>query len=272
MIAFDHVTKTYGKKTVLADATFTAEPGEWVTILGRSGEGTSAIARLLLRAEDPASGKIEIDGVALSSLPVALLQVYRSRVGVAFQEPTFLEHATVEENVALPLDLQGMSPQKILKLVAPLLQRCGIGGKAYAFPSELSRAEKTMACVARAVIHSPSIVIADEALDGLDAGQRRVVLDLLKERHAAGATVIALTRDARDAAELGGRLLTLSGGRISSSSATPASASPVATAPKAPPAAARPKPAEEAQQAPAPAAAEEASSAGRKIKITAIHS
>jgi cell division transport system ATP-binding protein len=276
MIAFDHVTKSAGNRAILTDATFAIEPGEWVTIQGESGSGKSTLVRLLLRAEDPTSGRIQVDGVALASLPVPLLQIYRSRIGVIFQEPTFLDYATVEENVALPLELQGMGPAKILKLIAPALQHVGLASKAYLHPSELSRAERMLTCLARALIHEPSIVIADEPLSDLNEPQRAAAIALLKERHAAGATVIVLVRDAQDTQELGGRLLHLAGGHVEA--AVKAPAKPRKTVPhhhvlQHESAAAEEK---EVTHADEPSDAEPKIEAEgepkRKVKITAIHS
>lgn len=276
MIAFDHVTKTAGNRAILSDATFGIEPGEWVTIHGESGSGKSTLVRLLLRAEDPTSGRIQVDGVALSSLPVPILQIYRSRIGVVFQEPTFLEYATVEENVALPLELQGMGPAKILKLIAPALQHVGLASKAYLHPSELSRAERTLACLARALIHEPSIVIADEPLTDLNEPQRAAAIALLKERHAAGATVIALVRNPHDAEELGGRVLHLAGGHVEAAVKAPAKPRKTAVNHRVLEHESAPMEAKESARADEPSDAAEKPETDvepkRKVKITAIHS
>lgn len=266
MIAFNHVSKKYGARTALADVAFSVEPGEWVTIVGASGSGKSSITRLLLRAEDPTSGRIEVDGVDIATLPVPLLQLYRSRVGVVFEDPTFLEHATLEENVGLPLELAGMAPSNIVKIVALVLDHVGLAQKAYETPAALSRSERTLACLARALIVEPNIVIADEPFAGLDETQRALALSLLKQRHKAGASVIVLVSDQHDADYCGGRQLPLTNGRIAAGPGMKPAAKPHRAPPR--------RHVEKIEEAPTEAKTEhhDEEGGGRKIKITAIHS
>jgi ABC-type ATPase involved in cell division len=276
MLAFNQVTKRYGYADALSDVTFAVQPGEWVTIMGGSGSGKSTIAKLLLRAEDPTSGWIEVDGVALSSLPVDVLQLYRGRVGIAFQEVPFLEHSTLAENVGLPLELQGVPSSTTSQAVDIWLKRIGLSGKAHALPKHLCRSERTLAGLARALISSPKIVVADEPLNGLDESERTLAIGMLKEQHAAGSTVIMLVADAVDAEMAGGRRLELAGGRLGAGAKTVRSTMKQADhhnileqegmrseTPDAP----------LSDEQPTAAPKEEAQAGGgRKIKITAIHS
>ena len=220
MIAFTHVAKTYGARSVLNDVSFALQPREWVTIEGGSGSGKTAIVRLLLRAEDPTKGSIEVDGVALKTLPLPILQLYRRRVGVIFQEAPFLLHHTVADNVALGLDIQSVPAQERDRAVADILGRLGLTAYTNALPATLSRGQRSLISIARALVTRPMVIVADEPLQHLDPEQARTVLDLLHESHKQGASVLFLTVDPALANVLPGRKLLLSKGMIAAQAAS----------------------------------------------------
>ncbi len=212
MISCTSIAKTYGGNRVLKDVSLAVQPGEWVTVTGKSASGKSTLVKLLLAAEQPDAGRIEVDGVALADLPPDVLQLYRSRVGIVFQEPMMLPHMTIEENITFPLIARGMDEQRAMQIAGGLLKRLGIAERAEEDPMEVPAAHRMLAGIARALAGNPMIVIADEPFAPLDPAQHEAVLSLLKEAHDAGITVVLFTTDAGTA--LPGRIVTLAGGSI----------------------------------------------------------
>lgn len=214
MIACTRVSKSYDGRAVLTDVNLAVQPGEWVTVVGGSGSGKTTLVRLLLRAEEADGGTIDVDGVALESLPPPVLQLYRARVGTAFQEPRLLPHDSLLDNVLLPLDLQGAPAERSQRVALSVLKRLGLSGREKALPSQLSHAEQSLANLARSLVHNPMILLADEPFALLDQEQTAAALALLRDAHASGMTVLLLTRDIAAAATLPGRRVRLERGTL----------------------------------------------------------
>ncbi|MEK7218513.1 MAG: ATP-binding cassette domain-containing protein, partial [Patescibacteria group bacterium] len=203
----------YGKKEVLADVSLTIEPGEFVCIVGASGAGKTTLLSLLIGAENPSGGTVEVDGVDLRIIPQTAMRLYRRRVGMVFQDRKLLPHRTVAENAAFPLEAGEASDKLIRKRVPAVLGYLGLAGKGRAFPRELSAGEQARVALARAIIHKPAILLADEPLVDLDPAQAKLVLKVLRDLHAMGSTVILATHNAELAEALGARTITLKDGR-----------------------------------------------------------
>lgn len=214
MISFSAVTKEYGGREALTGLSFQINPGEFVCLTGPSGAGKSTIIHLLIRAEVPSSGVIEVDGANLAALPPSILQLYRRRTGVVFQDYKLLPDRTVEENVAFALEVCGESDDVVQQRTAEVLTRFEITDRAGAFPHELSGGEKTRTALARALVHKPSILIADEPTGNIDPIQSMRILQHLKSIHAEGTTVILATHDKLVVDALGVRVIRLENGRI----------------------------------------------------------
>jgi cell division transport system ATP-binding protein len=214
VISFKNVSKRYGEREILSDLNFEIAPGEFVCITGPSGAGKSTIIHLLIRADIPTSGSIEVDGANIGELPTPILQLYRRRTGVLFQDYKLLNDRTVEENVAFALEVCGEPDDVIDERVADILGRLRLTDRANAFPHELSGGEKTRAALARALIHKPSILITDEPTGNIDPQQSMQILQFLKEIHAGGTTVILATHDKLVVDALGVRVLRLENGKI----------------------------------------------------------
>lgn len=195
MIALKNVSKSYGKHTILSDLSLCIDPATCVCIVGESGSGKTTLLQLLLRAEDPTSGVVEIDGVDIRTVPSPVLQLYRQRVGVIFQEPVLLEHATIAENIGLPLQLLGAPDALIERNTADLLGHIGLNAKATLFPSDLSLSECSLVCIARALISAPMVIIADDPVHNLDVQQKLIVKELFANMHKKGTTIIFASRD-----------------------------------------------------------------------------
>lgn len=214
MITFDAVSKSYGKRTVLSDVSFTINPGEFVCVTGPSGAGKTTLVHLFIRAEVPSSGKVLVDGKDVATLPRSILQLYRRRTGVVFQDYKLLADRTVGQNIAFAMEACGDSSADIAKRVPAMLERVGLHGHQDSYPNELSGGEKARATLARALVHNPMIVIADEPTGNIDPQQSMEILNLLKEVHADGVTVILATHDMDLVDALQTRVLRIEDGKL----------------------------------------------------------
>ncbi len=214
MIVFHNVTKEFEDRTVLDNVKFKIDPGEFVCITGPSGAGKSTIIHMLIRAELPTTGTIEVDGADITQLPSPLLQLYRRRTGIVFQDYKLLADRTVYENVAFAMEACGEKDETIATRVVEVLEALGISERTNAFPRELSGGEKTRVALARAIVNRPSILIADEPTGNIDPDQSIAILRLLREIHSQGTTVILATHDKLIVDALGVRVLRLEGGKL----------------------------------------------------------
>lgn len=214
MISFSGVSKEYDGREVLSDVSFQINPGEFVCITGPSGAGKSTIIHLLIRAEVPSKGTIDIDGANLATLPPSILQLYRRRTGVVFQDYKLLPDRTVEENIGFALEVCGEPDDVVDERTAEMMEKLTIADRAHAFPSELSGGEKTRTALARALIHKPSILIADEPTGNIDPDQSIHILNILRQINAEGTTVILATHDKTIVDALGVRVLRIENGKI----------------------------------------------------------
>jgi ABC-type ATPase involved in cell division len=214
MIALKNVTKSYDGKSVLSNLSLTIDPGACLCVVGESGSGKTTLMRLMMRAEDPTEGLVEVDGVNIRTLPAPILQLYRRRVGVIFQEPILLEHATIEENLGLPLELLGAPAALITRNTTDLLKRLHLAEKSALFPRDLSFSERSLVAIARALITAPMVIIADEPLHNLDAIQTKIVLELLTNMHKKGTTLVLFSRDNAVAHALKAKTVQIQNGTI----------------------------------------------------------
>ncbi len=198
----------------LAGVSLDVRPGEMVALVGPSGCGKSTLLNLVGCVDLPTRGTIEVDGRATSSLDDdALTRLRRERIGTVFQFFNLLPAMTVGENVALPLVLQRRDRTTIRARVRAALERVGIAEKIDAFPSQISGGQMQRAAVARATIHAPAIVLADEPTGNLDSQSGASVLALLRETAQAGQAILMATHSL-DAAALCDRIVRMQDGRI----------------------------------------------------------
>ncbi len=195
MIVFNNVSKSFDDHHVLDNISFRVEPGEFVCLTGPSGAGKSTIVHLLIRAELPTDGTIEVDGQNIRKLPPSILQLFRRRTGVVFQDYKLLSDRTVYENVAFAMEVCGDSNDVIDKRVPELLKQVGLTTREHAYPRELSGGEKARAALARALVHDPMIVVADEPTGNIDPEQSFEILELLKAVNKTGVTIVLATHD-----------------------------------------------------------------------------
>ena len=198
----------------LDGVTLAVRAGEMVALVGPSGCGKSTLLNLIGCVDLPTSGTIEVDGRSTSSLDDdALTALRRERIGTVFQFFKLLPAMTIGENVALPLILQRCERTAIAKRVQAALESVGIAEKADAYPSQVSGGQMQRAAVARATIHNPAIVLADEPTGNLDSQSGASVLRLLRDFANRGQAILMATHST-EAASVCDRIVRMQDGRI----------------------------------------------------------
>lgn len=214
MIVFDKVCKSFDETIVLHDIDFKIEAGEFVSIIGASGAGKSTIFHLLMGADTPTSGAITIDGINLSNLDSTALQLYRRKVGMVWQSFKLLPKKTVFENVAFALEAIDEEDPEILIKVDEILDLVGLQKMAYKFPAQLSGGERQRCAIARALVHNPNLIIADEPTGNLDPKTSLEIIKILQKINDQGVTVILATHDMQIVDALQQRVVEIRGGRV----------------------------------------------------------
>ncbi|MBX3153369.1 ABC transporter ATP-binding protein [Candidatus Obscuribacterales bacterium] len=212
------VSKKYSDHDVnaLRDVSLSLDGGDFVAICGPSGCGKSTLLNIVGLIDKPTSGSVLLDGEELNSLDDEKLTALRGkRIGFVFQFFNLLSTLTIEENVALPLELSGQTEEAdIRKKVADLLERVGIAKRAKFYPSQLSGGEMQRAAIARAVIHAPQILVADEPTGNLDSESGTVILELLKQLNENDNQTIVMATHSAEAASYASRRVDMRDGRI----------------------------------------------------------
>lgn len=214
MIHFQKVCKNYDEHVVLHNVNLKIEAGEFVSVIGASGAGKSTIFHLLMGADTPTSGAIKIDGIDLATLDATALQLYRRKVGMVWQSFKLLPKKTVFENVAFALEAIDEDDPGILLKVDEILEMVGLSKMAYKFPSQLSGGERQRCAIARALVHAPNLIIADEPTGNLDPKTSLEIIDIFKQINKKGVTVILATHDTHVVDAIHERVVEIRGGRV----------------------------------------------------------
>jgi len=212
------VRKMYGtgsaQVAALNGVSLTVGRGEMVALVGPSGCGKSTLLNLIGCIDVPTSGEVYLDGKAVGTLnDDALTRIRRDRIGTIFQFFNLLPAMTVAENAALPLLLQGVARSIIDERVARALKQVDIAALAHAYPAQISGGQMQRAAIARAVIHAPSIVLADEPTGSLDSRNGEAVLRLLRGLADDGQSLLVATH-ANEVVSACDRIIVLQDGRI----------------------------------------------------------
>jgi putative ABC transport system ATP-binding protein len=218
MIKVDKLIKSFhdGEKelVVLKELNLRVKGGEFISITGRSGSGKSTLLYQLGLLDHPNSGQILIDDIDVLALnPTERTRFRLQELGYIFQDYALLPEMNAEENVMLPLLMQGLTKRKARDMAVKALEKIGLGPKLDNLPSQLSGGEQQRVSIARAIAHDPKIIFADEPTANLDADTSQVVLDYFLELHREGQTIVMVTHEP-EYARLTDRILLLSDGVI----------------------------------------------------------
>ena len=214
MIEFKNITKKYNGMAALDDVTFGVGTGEFVCLVGPSGAGKSTLIKLLVCEERPTSGHILVAGRDVTKLKRKELPYYRRRVGVVYQDFKLLPKKTVWENVAFALEVCDVCNEEIEVKVPKILSLVGLSEKKDNYPKELSGGEKQRASIARALVNSPKILIADEPTGNLDPRNALEIIELLSRINQAGTVVILATHNKEIVNKLKKRVVLLKNGKL----------------------------------------------------------
>ncbi len=214
MITFANVTKKYGAHLVLDNISFEIKPNEFVVLSGASGAGKSTVIALLIGAEQPTQGIVEVDNTMINDMDPDTLQLFRRKIGVVYQDYKLLEKKTVFENVAFAMEVCNEPDSIIHSRVPEVLEKVGLLHFQDKFPEQLSGGERQRLAIARALVHSPRLIIADEPTGNLDEENVRGIVHLLDTLHKEGATVLLTTHDPFVQELVEGRGLRLESGKI----------------------------------------------------------
>jgi D-methionine transport system ATP-binding protein len=197
MLEIQQLRKVFPNGVVALDGVDLDVPeGEIVGVIGRSGTGKSTLIRCVNRLEEPTSGRVLIDGHDVTRMGGAQLRATRRRIGMIFQQFNLLNSRTAAENVALPLEIAGVSRQRRRARALELLDLVGLKDRAHSHPAQLSGGQKQRVGIARALASEPTILLSDEATSALDDETTNSVLDLVKRINAElGLTVLLITHE-----------------------------------------------------------------------------
>lgn len=219
MIKVKGVSKIYpssenGPTVALDNVSFEIKGKEFVSLVGRSGAGKTTLLKMILGEEFPTEGAVEFDGVDVPSLKKGELPLLRRRIGTVFQDYKLFENKTAYENVAYGMEVIGASDKEIERDVPQVLELVGLGDKYCNFPAELSGGEKQRLGIARALIHRPDVILADEPTGNLDPYHTHDIIRLLIKIYQMDTTVILATHDKEVINSLGKRVITLDKGKV----------------------------------------------------------
>ncbi len=198
IISFSHVAKQYpGDVTALADVSMEIGEGELVYLAGPSGAGKSTLLKLIAGIERPSAGLLLVSGQDMRKMNRATLPWLRRKLGLILQQHRLLQDRSVLQNVMLPLLVGGSTAKEAMQRARVALDRVGLGDKVDLLPQALSGGEQQRVSIARAIVHKPRIILADEPTANLDRDSGKLVIDMLQAFNAAGVTCIISTHDDR---------------------------------------------------------------------------
>ena len=216
MIRFENVKKIYtGLDAKSKDiVNLSIKKGEFVFVLGHSGAGKSTFLKLILREEAATEGKVFVNGRDLSSIRQREIPYLRRGLGVVFQDFRLIPTMTAYENVAFAMRVTNIPERQIKRRVPYVLNLVGLAGKAHSLPQELSGGEQQRIALARALVHSPPIIIADEPTGNIDPELSVEIMELLQAINSVGTTVVVVTHERELAARFRKRTIMIDHGEV----------------------------------------------------------
>jgi cell division transport system ATP-binding protein len=223
VIALESVTKRYpGGHEAVKNATLGIAEGEMVFLMGHSGAGKTTLLKLIAAIERPTRGSVVVNGQNVGALKARAIPYLRRNFGLVFQDHKLLVDRNVFENVMLPLDILGYERRDAARRARAALDKVGLLGHEKAMPVTMSGGEQQRLCIARAIVHRPAVLLADEPTGNLDAAYASEIGELFRSFNQVGATVVIATHDLNLAEQLAPRVVTIASGRVDSESAVAA--------------------------------------------------
>ena len=211
LLEVKNVSKIYGDLHALKEVNFQVRKGEWVAIMGSSGSGKSTMMNIIGCMDKPSIGEVILDGQNITKESQnSLTKIRREKIGLIFQQFHLIPYLTALENVMVAQYYHSI-PDEQEALQA--LERVGLKDRAKHLPSQLSGGEQQRVCIARALINSPEIILADEPTGNLDEVNEKIVIEILKQLHKEGATIVVVTHDL-DVGNVAERKIILEYGKI----------------------------------------------------------
>ncbi len=215
IIEFRGVSKTYQTGThALEDVNITINNGEFVFVVGSSGAGKSTFMKLIMREEKANTGKIMVNGFSLTDMRRSQVPMLRRTMGIVFQDFRLIPTMNVFQNVAFAMYVVGASGRDVRREVSKALSKVGLGHKARSMPSQLSGGEQQRVGLARALVNSPDLIIADEPTGNVDPNMSYEIVSMLTEINKLGTTVLMVTHDHNLVRDFHHRVIMLDGGKI----------------------------------------------------------
>ena len=220
MIRFENVTKTYNSRfdkspiIALNEVCFEIKEKEFVSISGKSGAGKTTLLKMILKEECPSEGRVFFDNEDVNKIRESQIPFLRRRIGTVFQDYKLFPSKTVCENISYIMEVMGADEKEINRDVDQVLNIVGLKNRANSFPKELSGGEKQKVAIARALIHRPEVILADEPTGNLDPYNTSEIVRLLTKIYDLGTTVILATHNKEIINKLKKRVITLENGRI----------------------------------------------------------
>ncbi len=195
MIKFENVSKYYGKQNSigLKDISVHIRRGEFVFLVGQSGAGKSTFIKLILKEIEPSAGELYVNDTDVANLSKRNVPKYRRNIGMVFQDFRLLEKKTVYENLAFAMEISNYSGAYIKQRIKSVLAMVHLSGKENMYPGELSGGEQQRVGIARALLNSPTLIIADEPTGNLDPLNAKEIMDLMLEINRRGITILIAT-------------------------------------------------------------------------------
>jgi cell division transport system ATP-binding protein len=223
MILCQNVVKRYpGGQEALSQVSLRMDEGAMAYLTGHSGAGKSTLLKLISLIERPTRGRITVNGQHLNTLPRRKVPHFRRSIGIIFQDHHLLHDRTVFDNVALPLVILGYRSPEIARRVRAALDKVGLLHKERARPVTLSSGEQQRVGIARAVVHKPAVLLADEPTGNLDPDLSREIMNLFLQFNQVGVTTLIASHDLELITTLGKPILRLEAGRLVETGARPA--------------------------------------------------
>lgn len=220
MIKLSNVTKIYPPDIkALNKVNLHIKPGEFISIVGQSGTGKTTLVKLLISEEKADQGKIIVGGWDITDIGQAEICVLRRQIGVVFQDFKLLQKKTLFENVAFALQVCGERQKKINSIVPQVLKIVGLENKMYRYPLQISGGEQQRVVIARALVHRPKILLADEPTGNLDSINADEIIEILQKINKFGTTVVLVTHNREVVNKLRKRVITIENGLIVSDQA-----------------------------------------------------